>query len=435
MLRRIAPKSLYARTLLIVVLPIFIMQAVITWLFFNRHSEEVSGNLSANISGDIALIVELWENAAGPLSHEKIKDLASEKLDIVVRFEPGGVIDNYDKRSLFSVYDLTLDRQLEAALDKPYSYNTSSWPQYVEIRVQLNDGYLVLLPFRDRVFVTNGYLFVLWMAVTTLFLGYISVTFMRNQVRSITRLAEAANAFGRGQDVPAYSPSGATEVRAAGQAFIAMRQRIKRHLRQRTDLLAGVSHDLRTPLTRMKLALAMQQDCDDIEELREDVNEMENMLDEYLSFAKDQSAEEPVLFDLCDLAREIASDCDRAGQSLTLHLPGEAQMDGRRNALKRAISNLVGNGFKYASQVSLTINKHANSIEVIIDDNGPGIDPEDYKEAFKPFSRLDDARNQNVSGVGLGLSVVRDVARASGGDVTLDKSPLSGLRAILRLPL
>lgn len=436
MLRDIAPKSLYGRTLLIVVLPIFIMQAVIMFLFFNRHAETVSGNLSANIAGDVALVTDLWERAAGPLPREDVARLSADRLDILIRFEPGGEIDDYNKPHLFSVYDATLDRQLDAALDRPYTYDTSSWEQYVEIRVQLDNGYLVLLPFRDRVFVTNGWFFVLWMVVTTLLLALVSMLFMRNQVRSITRLAAAAEAFGRGKEMPDYRPAGAREVRAAGQAFLAMRQRIRRHLNQRTDMLAGVSHDLRTPLTRMRLALAMMPDTNgEIAELKTDVDEMERMLEEYLSFARDQSAEDPILFDLAALIREIDGDLKRAGREADLSLPQAADIDGRRNAIKRAISNLADNAFKYGQAVKIRLDIKDGHAEISVEDDGPGIDPDRHAEAFKPFSRLDEARNQNVSGVGLGLSVVRDVARAHGGDISLGKSQLGGLMATIRLPL
>nr|WP_241735752.1 ATP-binding protein [Aquisalinus flavus] len=434
MLRRIAPKSLFARTLLIVALPLFVTQSVVTYIFFNRHWEEVTGNLSANVAGNIALVTELYLQAEDDAAREEVMRLSREDLDMAVRFQTFGQIPENDKVSLFSVLDSTLERQLEDSLRHPFWYNTAGYWAYVEIRVQLDDGYLVFLPLRERVFVTNGQFFILWLIAATLLLGYVSIVFMRNQVRSITRLAAAAEAFGLGRDMPEFKPSGAREVRAAGNAFIAMRQRIKRHLNQRTTMLAGVSHDLRTPLTRLKLALAMQPETDDVRDMKNDVDEMETMLEGYLSFARSQNAEEPVLFDLTELVNEVVDDSARTGKRLQTDLQRGLQIDARRNSMKRAISNLVSNAFKHGRIVCLTTRRADGNIEIIIDDDGPGIDPAEYAEAFKPFSRLDNARNQNTPGIGLGLTVVRDVARAHGGDIVLDRSPQDGLRAMLRIP-
>ncbi|NHK27066.1 two-component sensor histidine kinase [Parvularcula flava] len=434
LLRRIAPKSLFARTLLIVALPLFVTQSVVTYIFFNRHWEEVTGNLSANVAGNIALVTELYLQAEDDAAREEVLRLSREDLDMAVRFQELGVIPESDKVSLFSVLDSTLERQLEGSLRHPFWYNTAGYWAYVEVRVQLDDGYLVFLPLRERVFVTNGQFFILWLIATTMLLGYVTIVFMRNQVRSITRLAAAAEAFGLGRDMPEFKPSGAREVRAAGNAFIAMRQRIKRHLNQRTTMLAGVSHDLRTPLTRLKLALAMQPETDDVRDMKNDVDEMETMLEGYLSFARNQNAEEPVLFDLTELVNEVVDDNARTGKRLQTDLQKGLQIDARRNSMKRAISNLVSNAFKHGRTVCLTTRREGANIEIIIDDDGPGIDPAEYAEAFKPFSRLDNARNQNTPGIGLGLTVVRDVARGHGGDIVLDKSPQGGLRAMLRIP-
>lgn len=434
MLRKYTPKGLFARTLLIVVLPIFIMQSVVTYIFFNRHWDEVSGNLSANVAGDIALVTQLWRQAGNDAARDQIASLARKDLDIAIRFEEGAQIPTADKRGIFSVNSNTVERRLEEALDRPFWFNVAGFRNYVEVRVQLDDGALVFLVLRERMYTDNAWLFILWLIAATILLGYVSMVFMRNQVRSITRLAAAAEAFGRGRDMPEYKPSGAREVRAAGAAFLAMRQRIKRYINQRTEMLAGVSHDLRTPLTRMKLALEMMPDSDDKAELKADIAEMEQMLEEYLAFSRDQAQEEPVLFDLSELVREIVADTERTGHRLEVDLPPSLEIDARRQALKRALANLVSNGFKHAETVALSARQHQDHVEITVDDDGPGIPPELHDEAFKPFSRLDEARSQNIVGVGLGLTVVRDVVRAHGGDITLDTSPLGGLRAQMRLP-
>lgn len=437
MFRRYLPKSLYARVLLIVILPIFLMQAVVTYVFFDRHWDLVTANLSANVANQIALVTRLYEQSAGDdAAREAINRRALNDLDLSVRFEGGTAIPPNDELSIFNVYNSTLDSELDESLDKPYWFNTRSWPAFVEVRVQLDDGQLIFFAYRDRVFATTGPIFLFWLVGTSILLGWIAIIFLRNQVRSILRLARAAEEFGRGRDAPDFRPSGATEVRKAGYAFIAMRERLKRQMEQRTAMLAGVSHDLRTPLTRIKLALAMQPDTPEVEDLREDVLEMERMVEAYLDFARDEAADEdPEPFRLSDLIREIESDARRAGRSLATDIPANLFVTARRSALKRAVGNLVGNGLRHADTVSVSASALNRHIEIAVDDNGPGVPPEKYEEIFRPFTRLDESRNLSERGMGLGLTVVRDIARSHGGDVTLSKSPMGGLRATVRLPV
>ncbi len=436
MLKRYLPKSLYARVVLIVILPIFLMQTFVTYVFFERHWDLVSANLSANTAGQIALVTRLYSEAADPFERRRIEADALEDLDISVRFEPGGKIPaGKDKTTPFTMYSDTLRRLLDESIDGPFWFDTRSWPAYVEIRVQIDDGYLVFLPRRDRVFATNGPIFVLWLVGVTLLLGWIAIVFLRNQVRSILRLAEAAEAFGRGRDKPDFRPSGATEVRRAGRAFIAMRERIKRHMHQRTAMLAGFSHDLRTPLTRMKLALAMQPDTPDVEALRGDVAEMERMVDAYLTFARDISASEPPeLADVSELLRAAAGEARRAGQNVEADIESGLSAHCRREALRRAVGNLLENARKYAPNAWLSARRKGEFAEIIVDDDGEGIAPSQYEEAFKPFVRLDKGV-KSAGGVGLGLSIVREVARSHGGEAILAASPKGGLRAVLRVPV
>ncbi len=436
MLRRYLPKSLYARVVLIVILPIFLMQAVVTIVFFDRHWDLVTANLSANVAGQIALITRLYEESTDADTRAEIEQWAFDDLDLSVRFESTRVIPQKDKLAPFNVYNSTLERQLARVIDKPYWFNTRSWPAYVEVRVQLSDGHLVFLPLRDRVFATTGPIFLFWLIGTSILLGWIAIVFLRNQVRSILRLANAAEAFGRGRDAPDYRPTGATEVRKAGYAFIAMRERIKRHLDQRTSMLAGVSHDLRTPLTRMKLALAMQPETQEMKDLENDVLEMERMVEAYLEFARNEAADEdPDAFNLKMLIEEVSRNTTRTGRHLHTEIPKNIDMSARRNALQRAVSNLVNNSLRHAENVWVSAAKVEGHLEIYVDDDGPGVDPDQYGEIFKPFMRLDEGRNLNESGMGLGLTVVRDVARAHGGDVSLGQSEKGGLRAIIKLPM
>lgn len=434
MLRRIMPKGLYARTLLIVVLPIFLMQTVVTYVFFDRHWDSVTANLTSSAAGDIALVTRLYSGSDGEIPWTDLQRLAMNELDLSVRFEKGGVIPQKDKLSIFSSINRKLNRLLAEKLDRDFWFNTSGYPDYIEVRVQMSDGYLNFLARRDRVIATNGHIFVMWLIGATVLLGWIATVFMRNQVRAILKLARAAEAFGRGRDAPEYRPTGASEVRQAGRAFIAMRERIKRYVDQRTSMLAGVSHDLRTPLTRMKLALAMRADDPDLAAMKADVDEMENMLEAYLAFARNQAAEEPEPADVRLLLDEVESETARGGARISVEADGELTIPVRKNAVKRAITNLVSNALTHGTTVSIHASRIDGHVKISIDDDGPGIDPADYESAFRPFQRLDDARNQNAAGVGLGLAVVRDIARAHGGDVTLARAPSGGLRATLRLP-
>ncbi|WP_425408335.1 ATP-binding protein [Hyphococcus sp.] len=436
MIRRYFPKSLYARILLIVILPIFITQSVVTYIFFARHWDLVTANLSENVAGQIALVTRLYENANSDAERDNITANALNDLSIRVRHAPDTQIPQDNRLALFNVYNATLDKRLQRALEQPYWLNTQSWPNDVEIRVQLTDGALIFLARRDRVFATTGPIFLFWLIATSVLLGATAIIFMRNQVRSILRLASAAEAFGRGRDSPDYRPTGATEVRKAGYAFIAMRERIKRHLEQRTAMLAGVSHDLRTPLTRIKLALAIQPENEDVAALHKDVLEMEKMVEAYLDFARNEAADEdPEPVRVGELIREIQSDVERAGHKLHVTAPAGVSMTARRSALKRAVGNLVNNGLRYADHVWISAKRTDRYIEILVEDDGPGIEAERRDGVFKPFVRLDEARNQNETGVGMGLTIVRDVARSHGGDVNLAASAYGGLKATIRLPI
>jgi two-component system osmolarity sensor histidine kinase EnvZ len=301
--------------------------------------------------------------------------------------------------------------------------------------VKVKQGVLRILAPRDRAFATQGHIFVLWMAVATLVLTTVAVLFIRNQVRAIERLATAAEAFGRGADDPDFKPHGAREVRQAAQAFLDMKERLQRHIEQRTALLASVSHDLRTPLTRLKLELALAEPSSRLEEMKLDLAEMEHMIDEYLAFARGQGGESVETIGVRTLIEEVSEGAKRAGAQVSVDIDPALTTAVRPNGFKRAISNLVMNAAAHGERVEVTAHaRPLGGVEIRVDDNGPGIPPERYEEAFRPFSRLDEARNQNEKGVGLGLAIARDMARGHGGDVTLERSPLGGLRAVVRLP-
>ena len=434
MWKRLLPKSLYGRVALIVILPIFLMQSVITWVFFDRHWDTVTANQSANVAGQIGLLTKLYEKADTPEARAAVVAMAYEDLDISTRFQPGKGLPERNKLSPFTLYNATLNRQLTEELDRDFWFDTRSWPGYIEIRVESGDGYLVFLPLRDRVFATTGPVFVLWLIGTSLLLGSIAIVFLRNQVRSILKLANAAEAFGRGRDMPEFRPTGATEVRRAGRAFIAMRERIKRHLAQRTTMLAGVSHDLRTVLTRFKLELALI-DSPETEPMKKDVDEMARMLEAYLAFARGDSGEVAQPTDMAMALEELRSDAERHGHTATVTFHGLPVVTVKPASFKRCLANLVSNAARHARTISITGHRDHRYLTVTVDDDGPGIPLNMREEVFKPFLRLDDARNQDEGGSGLGLAIARDIARSHGGDITLGDSPMGGLRATVRVPV
>lgn len=335
----------------------------------------------------------------------------------------------------FAPIDRSLDRALSERLDGPFWFDTTRYPAYVDIRVAVPGGVMRVLAPRDRAFATQGHIFVLWMTVATVLLTAVAVLFIRNQVRAIERLANAAEAFGRGVDVPAFKPQGAKEVRRAASAFLGMRARIQRHIEQRTALLASVSHDLRTPLTRLKLTLALAEPNSRTAEMKRDLAEMEHMIDEYLAFARGEGGEAPESVPLRSLIEAVSEGARKLGAEVRVDVDPELTATARPSALKRALSNLVMNAAAHGERVAVGARPAARGgIEIVVDDDGPGIPPEQREEAFKAFARLDESRNQNVKGVGLGLAIARDVARGHGGDIVLDHSPLGGLRAVIRLP-
>jgi two-component system osmolarity sensor histidine kinase EnvZ len=435
LIKRSLPTSLFGRSLLIIVLPVALMQVAVTWIFFDAHWETVTSRLSEGLAGDVAWAVESYQDDDSPAALQKLTSRAEESLSLSIALQPGRTLPVNRRYSLFAPIDRSLQRALSERLDAPFWFDTTRYPAYVDIRVQVDEGVLRILAPRDRAFATQGHIFLLWMTVATLLLTAVSILFIRNQVRSIERLADAADAFGRGGDIASFKPHGAREVRKAALAFLAMRSRIQRHIEQRTTLLASVSHDLRTPLTRLKLELAMAEPGKRTSEMKRDLAEMEHMIDEYLDFARGQGGEAVQAVTLYDLIEEVRIGAARMGAEATTKVAAALTAQVRPNAFKRALSNLVMNAVVHGDRVEISAQARPDGgVEVFVDDDGPGISPELYEEAFKAFSRLNESRNQNEKGVGLGLAIARDVVRGHGGDLTLDRSPLGGLRCIIRLP-
>ena len=435
LIKRSLPTSLFGRSLLIIVLPVALMQIAVTWIFFDAHWQTVTSRLSDGLAGEVAWAVESYQDDPREATMVRIAERAEKSLNLSIALQPGRSLPERRRTNAFAVVDRSIDRALSQRLDVPYWFDTTRYPAYVDIRVKVDQGVIRILAPRDRAFATQGHIFVLWMAMATILLTAIAILFIRNQTRTIERLATAADAFGKGVDMPAFKPSGAREVRQAAHAFLAMKSRIQRHIDQRTALLASVSHDLRTPLTRLKLELALADPGPRTADMKRDLSEMEHMIDEYLAFARGEGGEAVETVHLKSLIDEVSEGAVRAGAQVRVAAEPDLLAAVRPNALKRALSNLVMNAAAHGETVEVAATARASGgVEIIVDDDGPGIPQDRYEDAFKAFNRLDESRNQNEKGVGLGLAIARDVARSHGGDITLDRSPMGGLRAIVRLP-
>jgi two-component system osmolarity sensor histidine kinase EnvZ len=430
----VLPKGLYWRTLLIIVAPAALLQLIITIIFLDDHWQATSKRMSQGVAADTALLIQLYERDPTPENLERLQAMAQSPLRLELELQPGAPLELPRCSPFGSSLDWLFTRALTRDLQREVWYDSTCPGSRVIIRVPTQEGVFQVKAFRDRVQARSGPLFVAWITGATLFLVIVSIIFIRNQVRPIEQLSEAMEKFGRGEDAGHFRVRGAREVRAAAHAFFDMRQRIRRHIEQRSQLLAGVSHDLRTPLTRLKLQLALLPPSPEIEDAKRDLAEMQETLDEYLAFAKGIADETPAQVDLVRLVEEIVADAHRGGVGIILENTGPAVTPGRARALRRCLANLIDNAAAHGDQVRVAIEGNEAAFSIAVDDNGPGIPADLYEEAFRPFSRLDETRSRNQKGVGLGLAIARDVARSHGGDIILSQSPMGGLRATLRLP-
>ncbi len=433
LIKGLLPRSLLGRSLMIIVTPLVLLQVVSGFIFYESHWDKVTLRLARNLAGDIASVITLLRQDPG--NPEPIFDMAAEHMEMRVHVKTGDILPNTppDESGLM---ERALVRAMREYVGKPFQIDTHSLDRNVVIRIQMTDGVLIVVTTRKRLFSSTTYIFVLWMVGTAMILFGVAVVFMRNQVKPIRRLALAADTFGKGRDAPSFKPEGAQEVRQAATAFIAMRDRIQRQITQRTEMLAGVSHDLRTPLTRMKLQLELLGDREGVADLKGDVEEMEYMLEGYLAFARGEGSETPRPTSLTALLGDVVAQARRkGGDAIDLHTESEITMPIRPAAMKRCVTNLIDNALRYADHVSVRAGRRGDAIEITVDDDGPGI-PEDRRDdVFKPFFRLETSRNPVTGGVGLGLTIARDVLRGHGGDIQLSASPSGGLRARLRLPV
>lgn len=432
-IKRFMPKSLLGRSLLMILIPLVALQAVTFQMFYGSHLDIESRRLTAAIAGEVALTTELMDRFPGQPNHDWIIARARRRLGLEITLEPGAKLTNPRSTNILGPMDDDLEVALSQAFQSPFAMDWTSDPRSVLINIQVADGVVHVVAPRKRLYSTTIYIFVPWIVGTALLVFGVAALFMRNQVRGIRRLAGAAEAFGLGRDIPPIRPEGATEVRQAAVAFNRMQDRIRRFLAQRTEMLAGVSHDLRTPLTRLRLALAMLPQDEawrgDVVEMTEDVEEMERMIGGYLAFARGEGTEQAKPIDLSAMLTDVAVAARRGGANVEINVPDTLTVSLRADAVKRAITNLVDNARRHASQVMVSAVPRGRSVLVNVDDNGPGIAAEQREDVFRPF------QSGSAGGTGLGLTIARDIVRAHGGDISLEVSPLGGLRARVRLPV
>jgi two-component system, OmpR family, osmolarity sensor histidine kinase EnvZ len=434
-LKGVMPKGLFARALLIIIAPMVLLQSVVAFMFMERHYNLVTQRLSAGVVQDIASLIEVYRVFPQEANHTQLRRIAQEKLGLVVDFLPVSELPPPGPKPFFSLVDQALSEEVRNRIGRPFWVDTVGRSALLEIRIRLDDGVMRVFAPRSAAYVSNSHIFLGWMVGTSMVLIIVAVLFLRNQIRPILLLADAAESFGKGREAPDFRPRGAREVRRAAQAFIEMKRRIERAMEQRTAMLAGVSHDLRTILTRFKLELAMITDSPELEAMKKDVDEMGSMLEAYLSFARGDLGEQSAPTDMAAFLQELKADTERDGHKSRVNFHGHPIVTVRPAAFKRCLANLVSNAARHAPSISITGHRDHRWLTVTVDDDGPGIAPHLREEVFKPFLRLDDARNQDEGGTGLGLAIARDIARSHGGDIMLSDSPLGGLRATVRVPV
>ncbi len=433
-LRTLLPTGIYTRSLLIVVVPMLLLQTIVAVVFMERHWQRTTARLSEAVARDVSAIVALREGAQDEQTRELIREAATENLQLRMEILPPGPLPAQDSTPIFFIIEDALTDALQGTIKQPFWVNARGADRLIEIRVQLGNEVLSFRTAISRAYASNWHIFLIWMVIASLVLISVSLLFLRNQIRPIQQLARAAEDLGRGREVRNLAPRGAREVRQATTAFFAMRDRIERQIEQRTTMLAGVSHDLKTVLTRLRLQTALLPESAETADMDADIAEMERMLEGYLAFARGDAGETPRGMDAEELLREIVSNTALAGPTPQLQYRGTPHITARPGALKRAVVNLVTNAMRFSKNVHIDARHEDGELLIIVDDDGPGIPEDSYEDVFRPFLRLDASRNLNHPGSGLGLTIARDIARGHGGDIELSKSPLGGLRARLHIP-
>ena len=431
-LKNLFPRRLFYRSLLIVAAPIIILQLIITVVFFDSLWMKTNKGMTRALVGEMKTFIVAYDN--GKYNNNDLSGLFSIYLDLNVDFKEEEFVRKEQNNRWFSPIDRNLRRELKANIGtENYWFDTTAYKEWIHITIRHNKGHFEFFIPKDRVSSTSARVFALWITLPALLLITIAIIFLKNQTRPIINLAKAAEKFGRGENIDEYRPSGALEIRQAGFEFDKMRKRIMRHLNQRSEMLSGISHDLRTPLTRLKLQLALMKDEQLSQKMSLDIDEMEKMLNEYLQFTSSNYLEKDETFNISELIEGIVDKYDN--KNISKQLAPRVYMSGRKNLIKRSLNNLIDNALKYAKKINLQLSKKNNSILIIVDDDGPGIPEKEREDVFKPFYKIDKSRGDSKSSVGLGLSIASDAIKSHGGNILLEDSPLNGLRVKIFLPL
>ncbi len=439
LLSDLMPKGLYARALIIIIAPIVLLQCVVAYTFMERHWQAVTRRLVEATVKDIAALNDLYDEYKLDDEFAQLTQLARDRLKLGFSVLPAGELPREHQRPFFSLLDRALSREINLQIKHPFWLDTVGNSDRVEILVKRDRHVLRFVARRSQTYASNSHIFLIWMVGTSVVLLCVAILFLRNQIRPILRLADAADAFGKGRPTPVnFTPRGAREVRAAAQAFIEMRDRIKSHVDQRTTMLAGISHDLRTILTRFKLEITLLGDTPEAKAMNSDVDEMWHMLEDYLAFTRGDGGEEAKPTHLRELLEEIHDDAQIYGVPIELKLRRRRKdlvLPLKRQAFKRAITNLVSNAARYGNQIVIRAATENGFLRVEVNDDGPGIPAEERENVFRPFYRIDKSRSSSTGNSGLGLAIARDIAISHGGNVLLGESSMGGLRAVIRVPL
>jgi len=430
-IKNLLPKRLFYRGLLIVAVPILVLQITITLVFFDSLWIKTNKGMTKSLVSEIVTIIDIYNNES-EYSKKIVTDLYNKNFSFSVRFLENEKLPDIKVERWFSPMDRTLRRELKTKINK-YWFNTIAYEEIVDLRIKFRDGVLQIFFPKERIQASSIRIFALWITLPAILMIAIAIIFLKNQTRPITKLAEASERFGRGEVVEEFRPSGSLEIRKAGLEFDKMRKRILRHLNQRSEMLSGISHDLRTPLTRIKLQLAMIKDKNLSKKLSGNIDEMEKMLNEYLQFASSGAKEKTETFDLSELVENIINKYENP--NISKDFKKKIYFNGRKNLIQRCINNLIENSIKYGEKTKLIIQKDKSNIFLSIEDNGPGIPKSEYENVIKPFYKIDKSRSESKSSVGLGLAISSDIIKSHGGDINFSKSNLGGLKVMVSLPV
>jgi two-component system osmolarity sensor histidine kinase EnvZ len=430
-IKKLLPKQLFYRGLLIVATPIIILQITILIVFFDSLWIKTNKGMTRSLVSEIVTIIDIYNNESH-YNKQMVTDLYNQNFNFSVRFLENEKLPDIKVERWFSPMDRTLRRELKPKFNE-YWFNTMTHKEIVDLRIKFRDGVLQIFFPKERIQASSIRIFSLWITLPAFLLILVAMIFLKNQTRPIIKLAEASEKFGRGEDVEEFRPSGALEIRKAGYEFDRMRKRIIRHLNQRSEMLSGISHDLRTPLTRIKLQLALIKDMEISKKLSGDVDEMEKMLNDYLQFSKSTFSDKTETFDISELIKSTVKKYENA--DISLDQPEKTIFNGRKNLIQRCLNNLIDNALKYATKVKVKQEKIRKTIVIIIEDDGPGIPASEYENVFKPFYKIDKGRSEAKSSVGLGLSISSDIIRSHGGTIELRKSETGGLEVMISLPV